>query len=284
MENERFQELLTRVANLNWVTPDWAEAFCAVYPSYAYFHCNSYYPLATDEMTPAEYDEYQKRLREFISEPRAAAYDDYLKRLREFILALRRDFPEWHFHSYELHRREGFTYKCAGDFVADFRRLQDDLRRVWELVLRKEMDEAMRSLLQIKIWFSGYLNNLERQQPRSNSWEHDKRAVELMVETLAWLQKKLRKLKVCENPKCRWRKYFFKYNNSNNQRYCHTKCGAKAKALRNALRAPKEYKLSEETREKMSIAMQKSWAKRKRAERRKGSSPPESPPHDADRR
>src|ERR1017187_8557351 len=126
MENERFQELLTRVANLNWVTPDWAEAFCAVYPSYAYFHCNSYYPLATDEMTPAEYDEYQKRL-------------------REFILALRRDFPEWHFHSYELHRREGFTYKCAGDFVADFRRLQDDLRRVWELVLRKEMDEAMRS-------------------------------------------------------------------------------------------------------------------------------------------
>jgi hypothetical protein len=66
LENERFQELLTRVVNLNWETPDWPDAFCAVYPRYAYFHCNTYYPLASDEMTPAEYDEYQKRLREFI--------------------------------------------------------------------------------------------------------------------------------------------------------------------------------------------------------------------------
>jgi hypothetical protein len=162
MEDERFQELLTRVANLNWVTTDWAEAFYAAYTRYAIFHCNIRNCFETDVMTPAQYDDYQKRLREFIGESRAAAHFDSLKRLREFIFAFCRDFPEWHSHSHEPHLCEGYTCKCAGSFVADFIGLKENLRSMWEFVARKEIDEAMRSLLLTKKGFSMSLNKLER--------------------------------------------------------------------------------------------------------------------------
>jgi hypothetical protein len=81
----------------------------------------------------------------------------------------------------------------------------------------------------------------------------------LMVETLDWLQGRLRSLKVCENPKCIERhRYFFKVYN--NDRYCCTRCIAKAKALRKAKRdaesqnPPKVSKFSEERRSKMSMS------------------------------
>lgn len=195
----------------------------------------------------------------------------------EFRRAFRRDFPEWHLHSYEHPLVSGGTFTIAGDFVGNIRRLQDDLRRVWELASTKKNDEAKISLLRIKMQFSRSLKVKEENNRHFNGWEHDKRAWVLMVETLEWLQSRLKSLKVCENPKCHGRKYFFKVYN--NQRYCHTKCGERAKVLRDAKRAPKkEPTKSEATIEKMRQSARMRWAKRRREERRKVSAPPKNHP------
>jgi hypothetical protein len=273
MEDKRFEELVTRITNFDWMPPfDWDGAFCAVNPGYAHLLVPYYSPAVRPP--DSEYDEYRKLLREFCLAPSAMrdAEEEFKKRLREFRRALRLDFAEWHFHSHQHPRVGGGTFTVAGNFAGDPKRVQDDLRRIWELASTKDNDAAVSSLLRMKMQFSRRLKHLDAQAHNSNGWEHDKRALGLMMETLEWLQKRLGRLKVCENPKCHRRKYFFKVYN--NDRYCCPQCVAKAKALREAKRAPKkEPVLSEETRYKMKIAAEKRWAKRKREERRKGSSP-----------
>jgi hypothetical protein len=130
---------------------------------------------------------------------------------------------------------------------------------VWGFVSRRETDEAVRSLLKIKLGYSRGLKHLDRHPTHSDCWEQDKMAWELMVETLEWLQRRLGSLKVCEHPTCAsGRKWFFKIYP--NDRYCSKRCIAIAKALRMAKRdtesqkPPKVSKFSEETRSKMSMS------------------------------
>lgn len=264
MEQERFRELLTTVVNFNWEmkppSPERAEYERGLRQLQAL-------------QRAATNDEEKTRLRAMLKAgpPTSvrAEYGEHKKRLRDFRLSLRRDFPEWHFHDYSVSAEGGDSIKLMGQFVAWEKWFQDDLRRIWELASQKESDKATTRLLYVKMKASRWLKKVEEQHPRLNGWQQDKRAWELMVQTLRWLEGRLGSLKVCGNPKCSSRsKYFFKVYN--NDRYCSRTCTSKAKASREAKRdaesqkPTKVYKLSKEHRRNMSIAAEKRWASRKR--------------------
>jgi hypothetical protein len=194
-----------------------------------------------------------------------AEYENFLKTLREFQLALRRDFPEWH---YSDGPRVGLFVGGEGnptpsELREDWARaysLQSELRKMWELASKREADKAKREFRNILELF---IHKAERALAPPDSWYYldpkEAATVRQMVETLKWMQGRLRSLKVCQNPKCAsGRKYFFKIYP--NDRYCSKICKIVAKALRKAKRdaesqkPPKVIKVSEETRSKMSMS------------------------------
>ena len=94
----------------------------------------------------------------------------------------------------------------------------------------------------------------------------DKEVLTLMVDTLEWLQSKVKSMKICENPQCsELSKHFFRVYN--NDRYCCRGCGVKAKALRQAKRVvesekpAKDFKKPVEVRRNMSAGATKRWEK-----------------------
>lgn len=227
MEDKRIRQLLERVTNFNWETPQ--------------------------------------------RSPSRAEFDLHLKGVREFRRTLRRDFPEWHYsdgpHVEQFVGRDGTRQNA----------IQPELRRVWELAsvgeaetakrkLRKLserfMVEAERTLATTASWYS--LEKHEMKTVPRNPRPNDATRLRQMVETLEWLQGRLRSLKVCENPKCATaRRYFFKL--FNNDRYCCSRCASMAKTLRQAKRDAESQKPRKvptkpaETRKKMSIAQTKRW-------------------------
>lgn len=259
MEDERFRALLEKVINFNREEPP-PSALRAEFEERR---------SQSQDLSRASTDEAEKAqlwLKWEAPAPAAvrAEYDEFMKPRREFQRALRRDFPEWHFHSYKHPVVGGGTVTMHGEFAANPKRLQEDLRRVWALASTKKTDEAKSSLLRLKMQFSRGLKKVEQQDPHLNGWEHDKRAWGLMVESLEWLQNRLGRLKVCENPKCATgRKYFFR--DYSNDKYCCSKCVLKAKVLRQAERDAESQKARKEptkpalTREKMSISQTKRW-------------------------
>jgi hypothetical protein len=187
----------------------------------------------------------------------------------EFVRAFRREFPEWHWHSYEHSLLGGGTFTVAGHFAHHPIRLQDDLRRVWELASTKKNDEAKVSLLRIKMQSSRRLKKFEEHRQHTNGWEHDKRALGLLVETLEWLQKRLGNLRICKNPKCATGSTYF-FRKKNNSKYCCDRCTSRAKALREAERDAESQKprkgptKSPATIEKMSSSATARWARERR--------------------
>ena len=300
MEDERLKDLLTRVTNFDWTEPfDWDEAFCAAHPKYAHVLA-AYHSLTADSPPDAERDEYRERFREFRRAPSAAhdAYDGYRKRLWEFRRSLRRDFPEWHFSDGsrvgQFVGKEGsHSIKPDPRLAVLDRSIQRELREVWNLASTKQPEKAKRKLWRMSEHFMRDAERMletvgtrsTREKPEGEAYQLEAKpqsaaVLSQMAKTLDWLQTRLGRLKICENPKCHGRKYFFKVYN--NDRYCCPKCVARAKALRDAKRTPKkEPTKSEETRYKMKIAAEERWAKRKRDERRKGSTPPKKPQDDA---
>jgi hypothetical protein len=261
MEDERFRELLERVINFNWEEPR-PSALRAEYEEQR-GQLQDLWRASTDE---AERATFRRQWRAPAPIEVRKEYREVIKPRLKFQFGLRRDFPEWHFHSHQHPVVGGGTKTIRGSFVADGRKVQDDLRRVWELASAKKHDEAKRILLRLKMQFSYRLKKAEEQEPHSKGRERDERALRLMVETLEWLQNRLGRLKVCENPKCTTeRKYFFR--DYSNDRYCCRKCGLKAKALRQAKRdaesqkPPKDSPFTDKTRENMAIAAEKRWEK-----------------------
>ena len=178
----------------------------------------------------------------------AETKEEYRAQLKER-RAFRRTFADWHY--------------SGGAFVG--KRVQGDLQEIWRLSSAKMRDDAKYRLQVILLRYTRELRSIER-YPSSIDYESKVRAFKTMVATLQWLQNRLGRLKVCENPKCATeRKYFFR--DYSNDRYCCIKCGARAKALRQAKsdrelhKPPKEYKRPEEQRQKMSDSATARWAK-----------------------
>lgn len=202
-------------------------------------------------------------------------YDKYYKRRREFRRDLLRDFPEWHFDG-----------KFIGETSMPPHGVQFELRKVWELASKREVDKAKRILRKMSEYFSLRAERLEaafedggysygdsrgvsvRVEYTQRELENKKAQampVKLMVKALDSLQKRLSSLHVCEYPKCaNGKKHFFKAYP--NQRYCCVEHEKKAKAMR---KAPKEYTRPESDIQKIRIGMEKKWAARRRAAKRK---------------
>lgn len=231
MDDERFRELITRVTNFEWTEP----------------------------------------------RPGAARveFDKLIKQRRKFQSELRRDFPEWHYSS-GPHLKQ-----FVGGEVGVHGAIQPELRKVWETASAGEIEKVKRQLRKLSERFTAQAAKAFGMT--SNWYSIDQKAAEvvprsprrkdaatlrLMVETLEWLQGRLRSLKVCENPKCATgRRYFFKVYP--NDRYCSNRCTTIAKALRQAKRdaeLQKTKKVSEftdEHRRNMSIAQQERWDKQR---------------------
>ena len=184
-------------------------------------------------------------------------YDEYRRLFTQFRREFRRDFPEWHFPDGKfVGDKELFDWG-----IGDRRSVRDGAhavqRKAWELASTGEAGTAEYRLQCLS-------DHFERRAKKKQGSR--KQVLLLMVETLEWLQGKVQSLKVCENPKCvESNRYFFKVYN--NDRYCCTRCAAKAKALRQAKRDAESQKpakvpsFTEEHRKNMAIAAEKRWAK-----------------------
>ena len=182
--------------------------------------------------------------------PERGKYDEYIKLFELCRREFRREFPEWHFP-------DGTFVGDKAQFdwgIGDRRSVRDGVhsvqREAWEIASRGEADIAKGKIYCLSQFFSRRAKKAQGSR---------KRVLSLMVETLEWLQGRLRSLKVCENPKCAsGHRYFFKVYN--NDRYCCRRCIAIAKALRQAKRDAESQKplkvpkFSEKTRSKMSIS------------------------------
>ncbi len=268
MEDERVRGLFEKVINFNWERPQSSQARTEFKKHRA--DLIELWRNSTDEAEKA-------RLWSMYKEPAPAAvraeYDEIMKPRREFQRALRRDFPEWHYSDGSLVRQ------FVGGEVPTHGAIQPELRDVWQLASAGEAAKAKRKLRRVS---ESFVRKAERALSTTASWynleKHEKEVVpreprpkeaatlRQMEESLEWLQRRLGSLKVCENPKCAsGRKYFFKVYP--NDRYCCTRCIAKAKALRQAKRDAESQKPSkmptftEEHRKKMAIAAEKRWAK-----------------------
>jgi hypothetical protein len=266
MEDERIRKLLTRV--INFIHEEPRPSALRVEHEERRAKLWELHNASADEVEKAKLlEEYRVPVPESVRKERW----ENRKPLREFSSELRRDFPEWHYATGP--RREQFVEHIESGSNA----IQPDLRKIWTLASERNTEKAKRTLRGMTDRFA---RNAERLLATTYwSWNPETREKELascearpeearthkrMVETLEWLERRLRSLKVCENRKCTsGRKYFFKVYP--NDRYCSDRCTAKAKALRQAERDAASQKprkvptKSPLTLEKMSAGQRKRW-------------------------
>lgn len=283
MEDERVRNLLERVTNFNWEGPR-PSAALAEYQKHRerkeqdFLSQTRGLPFAEVKRlreiyeTSRDYGELEAELRR-LGEIHVAStqFKDYRKLLREFQRTLRRDFPE-------LHYSDGSRVKqFVGGEGGGETTIQPELRNVWKLASTGDAEKAKRKLRKLSERFMLTAERLLattdlRYNPdtrKKESVPHRPRPNEAatfrqMAETLEWLQKRLKSIKVCGNPKCdSGRTYFFVIYP--NDRYCCKRCELKAKALRKAKRDAESEKphrppaFTEEHRRRMSIAQQERW-------------------------
>lgn len=196
---------------------------------------------ARDRGNPAERSVFLSRYREWFpsyNDTQLAKHQAHYAKVRAAWCAQTREFP-----IEEPDREFGFSVAI----------LRHQLRVLW---IEQSSDSKQRqdlTLSQIATAIAG----MDR-QPKE-AWRS------LQIDALRWLEKRLSQLKACENPECESRRTFF-FRTFPNDKYCCADCCATAKELRknerDALKAPKQYKRSEDARENMSRSARKRWGKR----------------------
>lgn len=270
MEDERVRNLLERVTNFNWEPSKSGEARTEFEKRRA--ELIELWRKSTDEAEKARlWSMYKAPVPIAVS----AEWNENAKRFRKFRSELLRDFPEWH-HSDGSRVQQFVGGEGGGEST-----IQPEIRNVWELASSGEVEKAKRKLRKMAERFSQKaeralstkaswygLAKREKEAPQRSARPKEAATLRQMVETLEWLQGRLRSLKVCENPKCSsGRRYFFKVYN--NDRYCSGRCTTIAKALRQAKRdaglqkAKRPPAFTEEHRRNMSIAQQERWERQR---------------------